>query len=142
MKRRVLEKMHEFSFANHLVQVVMKNVEKNAVKKVKSVKVRVGEFTMIIPSFLETCYDIIKVNYPELEESRILMEKIPGKVQCNACGSITEINLGNGSKEPGDDVTPESLVRPNIFKCGTCKSADTKIVGGKEVTVKSMLVDE
>jgi hydrogenase nickel insertion protein HypA len=132
--------MHEFSFASSIVDVVMQNVQKNHVTKVIAVLVEVGEFTMIIPDFLRNSYDIIKENYPELIESKIMIKSVPGQVQCNDCGAITEISF----KKASDDAVDASLamMNPGAFTCMSCSSSSTTIVSGRQALVKSMKVDE
>jgi len=105
-----------------------------------SVLVEVGEFTMIIPDFLRNSYDIIKESYPELAESVIVIKSIPGQVQCNDCGYVTEISF----KKISDDSIDASLsmMNPGAFTCKNCQGTSTTIVGGRQALVKSMKVDE
>lgn len=132
--------MHEFSFASHIADVIMKSVEKNNVNSVLEVIVEVGEFTMIIPSYLTYCYDIIKKNYPPLEDSQMNIIQVPGKVQCMECNEITEITFKREEKE--DAGSAIALSNPGFFTCSKCKSTKTKIIGGKEALVKSMKVND
>ncbi|MHA1680246.1 MAG: hydrogenase maturation nickel metallochaperone HypA/HybF [Promethearchaeota archaeon] len=136
--------MHEFSFASHLIQVVMNSVKKNGVKRVRQVLVEVGEFTMIIPSFLETCYDIIKENYPEIQDSTISIKKVPGEIKCNECAAITTISFDSGDEDDAGSGSglPSELARPSLFKCEACGSTNTTIVSGKQTLIKSMMVDD
>jgi hydrogenase nickel insertion protein HypA len=132
--------MHEFSFASNIVDVVLQNVKKNGVKKVRSVHVEVGEFTMIIPEFLRHSYDIIKEAHPELAESQIVVTSMPGKIQCNACGTVTEVSFKKASSD-GVDASL-AMMNPGAFTCSKCGGSDTSIVGGRQATVKSMRVDD
>lgn len=132
--------MHEFSFASHIADVVMQHVKKNKVKKVLSVSVEVGEFTMIIPEYLTYCFDIVKANYNEIEDAEMLIKTVPGSIKCNSCGAITEISL-KGSKE-SQQPDKLTLMNPSVFTCSKCKDTDTKIISGKQALVKSMKVDD
>jgi hydrogenase nickel insertion protein HypA len=132
--------MHEFSFASNIVDVVMQNVIKNDVKRVRSVHVEVGEFTMIIPEFLRHSYDIIKEGHPELADSQIVVTSVPGKIRCNACGNITEVSFKKASSDSVDASL--AMMNPGAFTCSKCKGTDTSIVGGRQAMVKSMKVDE
>ena len=118
----------------------MQNVQKNHVKKVMSVLVEVGEFTMIIPDFLRNSYDIIKENYPELAESRIIIQSVPGQVQCSDCGAITEISFKKASEDTVDASL--AMMNPGAFSCKNCAGTSTTIVSGRQALVKSMKVDE
>ncbi len=69
----------------------MSNVRKNDVKRVISVNVEVGEFTMIVPHYLSYCYDIIKESHPELKGSVMVVTRVPGQVTCNACGTLPAV---------------------------------------------------
>ncbi|MFX0099571.1 MAG: hydrogenase maturation nickel metallochaperone HypA [Candidatus Hodarchaeota archaeon] len=132
--------MHEFSFASHIAEVIMKSVEKNNVDKVLEVTVEIGEFTMIIPQYLSHCYDIVKKNFSPLEDSEMDIVQVPGKVKCLECGEITEITF---KKEEKEDTGPSiALSNPGFFTCSKCESTNTRIVGGKEALVKSMKVND
>ncbi|MEX2680827.1 MAG: hydrogenase maturation nickel metallochaperone HypA [Candidatus Sigynarchaeota archaeon] len=131
---------HEFSFASNIVDVVLQNVKKNGVKKVRSVLVEVGEFTMIIPEFLRHSYDIIKINHQELASSELVVTSMPGKIRCGACGAITEISF---KKESSDGVGASlAMMNPGAFTCSACGGTETEIAGGRQATVKSMTVDD
>lgn len=131
---------HEFSFASNIVDVVMQNVKKNGVKRVRSVLVEIGEFTMIIPEFLRHSYDIIKESHPELAGSQIMVSSTPGKIQCNACGAVTEVSFKKASSDSIDASL--AMMNPGAFACSGCKGTDTSIIGGRQATVKSMRVDD
>ncbi|MHA1369985.1 MAG: hydrogenase maturation nickel metallochaperone HypA/HybF [Promethearchaeota archaeon] len=133
--------MHEFSIASHITGVVLKNVKRNNVKKVIKVVVEVGSFTMIIPSYLTYCYDIIKQNYPELKDSTISITSKPGKFQCLDCGAITEVNIDLPDENNNKLINP-MMLNPDSFKCKECQSINTKIIAGREALVKSMIIDE
>ena len=148
--------MHEFSFASHITDIIMLNVKKNDVKRVLSVSVEVGEFTMIVPHFLSYCYDIIKESHPELKDSVMVVTRVPGQVKCNTCGKISTVSFAQpdqGQVETGMDATGElgsssdtqttgALMSPSFFTCLACKSTDTEIIAGRQATVKSMKVDD
>lgn len=118
----------------------MQNVQKNHVKKVIAVLVEVGEFTMIIPDFLKNSYDIIKENYPELAESKIVIKSVPGQVKCSDCGAITEISFKKASPDTVDASL--AMMNPGAFTCKNCMGTSTTIVSGRQALVKSMKVDE
>ncbi|NMC08472.1 MAG: hydrogenase maturation nickel metallochaperone HypA [Candidatus Lokiarchaeota archaeon] len=118
----------------------MQNVKKNGVKRVHSVLVEIGEFTMIIPEFLRHSYDIIKESYPELVNSRIVVTSAPGKIRCNACGVVTDVSFKKTSSD-GMDASL-AMMNPGAFSCPACKGTDTSIAGGRQATVKSMRVDD
>jgi len=132
--------VHEFSFASNIVDVIMQNVIKNHVSKVISVLVEIGEFTMIIPDFLRHSYDIIKESHPELVNSHIIITSVPGKVQCEDCGTITEISFKKASSDSIDASL--AMMNPSAFTCKKCHGSKTTIVGGRQALIKSMKVDE
>ena len=134
--------MHEFSFASNIVDVVLQNVKKNGVKRVRSVHVEIGEFTMIIPEFLRHSYDIIKESHPEIAESQIEVTSLPGKIKCNDpdCGVVTDVSFKKASSDSVDASL--AMMNPGAFTCSKCKGTDTSIVGGRQATVKSMKVDD
>ena len=117
----------------------MENVKKYGVKRVRSVTVEVGAFTMIIPAFLTECYKIIAPNFEELASSTMDVQVVPGTVECQDCGTITEVPLNVPESLPGMSLPP---MDPDMFGCSNCGGHNTTIVGGKQTTIKSMKVDE
>ncbi len=138
----------------------MSNVRKNDVKRVISVNVEVGEFTMIVPHYLSYCYDIIKESHPELKGSVMVVTRVPGQVTCNACGHVSEVSFASPEQErptgdamktamepatgtgAGGEVPAGAMMAPSVFTCAACKGTDTTITGGRQAKVVSMKVDD
>nr|MDO8117779.1 hydrogenase maturation nickel metallochaperone HypA [Candidatus Sigynarchaeota archaeon] len=149
--------MHEFSFASYVTDIIMSSVRKNGVKRVLSVSVEVGEFTMIVPHYLSYCYDIIKESHAELKDSVMVVTRVPGQVKCNACGHVSTVSFEHpeqeqppeqgmsvpaGTGSSNNSVPPGTMLSPSVFTCSACKGTDTTIIGGRQATVKSMKVDD
>ena len=77
--------MHELSFAQALVENVMKIAEEKKAKKVSRVVVEVGDLLLINPEQLKFCYDALIKN-TILEGSELEIVRVEASLVCGSCG--------------------------------------------------------
>jgi hydrogenase nickel incorporation protein HypA/HybF len=117
--------MHELSIAQGLVDVACEALErcKPPPGRVRSVLVRIGALSGVVPEALEFCYGLI-VKGTELAGSRLIIQEQPVVVFCPRC-------LEN--RTLGEDLQ---------FRCPSCNTPTPEIVHGRELELISMeLID-
>lgn len=117
--------MHEYSAANNLVDLVLKECNKNNIQgknKVKVISVVIGKLNWIYPEIFNDCFHIISQN-SILENSSLKIIGKPAQIKCRNCNEITEI------------------IEP-IFICKNCLSCEVDIVSGQEFYLESIEVDD
>ncbi len=111
--------MHEGSIAAALVQSVLEVQEKEGLGSVKAVTVCIGRLHHVVPELLNSAYRILKKEHAALVRSRLVIEILPVRITCRACGRDTVIEK------------PE-------FACSACGSTAIEVTGGREMHLKEI----
>jgi hydrogenase nickel incorporation protein HypA/HybF len=108
--------MHELSIAQSVVAAVC---ERAAGRPVRSVRLRVGALTAVLPEAMLFCFDLA-VEGTVAEGARLDLERRPAAGLCRSCGA---------------GFAPADL----ILLC-PCGSADVEVTAGRELQIVSMEV--
>ncbi len=110
--------MHELAIAENLMDIVKKSAEQHNIEKVKSLRIVIGELSMVLPDALEFSFSIVSKG-TVAEQAQLEFIHIPISAHCNICKK-------------------EITVENNIFKCPQCGSTDLKITKGQEFYLESI----
>lgn len=77
--------MHEFSVAQALMEIVVQEADRNQVRQVLKVGVKLGAFSHVSPQALEFCFDTIKPG-TVADKAELLVERLPLRGRCPKCG--------------------------------------------------------
>ncbi len=113
--------MHEMSIAMSIIEIAEKESIKAKATKVNEIEIEIGTLAGIEFSSLEFALDIAIKN-TVLKDAKINVLKIQASAKCNNCNTDFEI-LGF------------------FEKCPQCDGYSYKIIKGKELRVKSLLID-
>ena len=113
--------MHEFSIAVNIVEIASENAKNENASVVKEVEVEVGELSGVVIDALEFCMEAA-AKESILEGARINLIHVAGRGRCRTC-----------SHEFG--------IVDLYSVCPKCNSPAPEIVRGKELRVKSLVVD-
>jgi hydrogenase nickel incorporation protein HypA/HybF len=107
--------MHELSIAQSIVELVQANLPAADANLVKSVKVRVGQLSGVVPDSLGFCFSAITQG-TVLQGADLDIEKIPFVMKCRSCNTSFESEFG-------------------IVVCPACGGADAEVLSGTELQV-------
>jgi hydrogenase nickel incorporation protein HypA/HybF len=107
--------MHEMSIAQSVLDIAFGEMEKNASKGVKKIKISIGEFSGVVKEALEFAFDVLKPGTPAAR-ANVEIELLPMTANCTECGPV--------------DCRLNDL---NLF-CPQCGRTVT-ITAGREMTV-------
>ncbi len=111
--------MHELSIAEGIIEIVERTAEANGVKRVKSVRIAVGELAGIdIPS-LEFAWQSVRKGGPA-ETAELVVDRPPGTAWCMRCSKTVPL------RRYGDP-------------CPDCGSHELAATGGTEMRVVDLL---
>ena len=110
--------MHELAITESVIRAVAEKVGDRHVRRVSLV---VGRLSGVVAESVSFYYDLCSEGTP-LEGSKLEIIDVPGRARCRTCG--TELDL--------EDM---------IALC-TCGSADLQILGGEQLTIKEVEVEE
>src|SRR6478736_2154828 len=118
--------MHELSIAHGLVEAACEALSRcePAPAGVRSVLIRIGALSGVVPSALEFCYELTVDGTP-LAGSRLVVDEQPVVVFCPCC------------------LENRTLEDPSQFRCPICQSSTPELVHGRELELVSMeLIDD
>jgi hydrogenase nickel incorporation protein HypA/HybF len=114
--------VHEMSIAQSIVEIVEDALGDEPASGVERVLVRVGALVAVVPHSLTFCYQAITEG-TALAGSELVVEEVPVRVRCNACGREDEL---------------ESFV----FRCRGCGGTRLTTLSGDELVVGHIEVRE
>ena len=110
--------MHEMAIAQQIVGIVEETISSQAGRRCKTVHLRIGELTAIVPDSLIFAYEAITDGTP-LASSRLDIQSIPVRARCRSCQG-------------------EFGIQDFEFSCSKCGSASIEILEGRELTVEKL----
>ena len=115
--------MHELSIISSVVESVIDSLEKFPGARVVEVRLKVGALAAVVEDSLQFCYGIATEDTP-LAGSRLVVNVLPVRVHCTACGADSEI---------------ESLQN---FRCSLCGEPASDIRQGREMEIDAIEIEE
>ncbi len=110
--------MHEASLVAALVEQVIALKEEKGAQRITSLRVRIGEFAGVEVEAFRFAYEALKEKVPELRESVLEIEIVPGRLRCRDCETLFE----------GDYFTP----------CPRCQNFNREILSGEELELRQV----
>lgn len=114
--------MHELSLIQGIFDSVVPVARQNGATKITSVKIVVGEMTMVVPEAMEFAFGVLSEDDPLLDGARLEMEFVTPRSACLECENEFEHDRFHN-------------------RCPKCGSASTLLVAGRELEIASMEID-
>ncbi|MEU8547634.1 hydrogenase maturation nickel metallochaperone HypA [Streptomyces roseoverticillatus] len=115
--------MHELSIATAIVEHAEETARLHGGGRVSAVRVRVGEMAGAVPDALRFSFDVAREG-TALESARLLVEEVPARARCTPCG--TDFAVGT----------------PPLMWCPQCDQPSRELVGGRELEVVAVELEE
>ncbi|MBK9738261.1 MAG: hydrogenase maturation nickel metallochaperone HypA [Actinobacteria bacterium] len=113
--------MHELSVAHAVVSTVIGALP-SPDTRVLQVRLRIGELSGLVPQALEFAYDVAAQGTP-LADAALVIERSPIVVDCPTCGR-------------------QELASARDFRCPACSVPCGNVVGGKELEIIDITLDD
>lgn len=107
--------MHELGIAQNILEIVQQAVPKEQTADIRSIRIRVGPLSGIVPDSLEFCFQAI-VHETEFQKANLNIEQLPAIFSCRKC----QYRFQTKDLE---------------FLCRSCGSPDLELVSGKELEI-------
>ncbi len=107
--------MHELSLCSAIADTVR---DHTSGRRVERVNLQIGYLRQVVPDTLLFCWGFI-TDGTELDGSKLVVDHIPARITCRACGTRTEIE------------------RP-VLVCEGCGGTDVELVSGDEFLIESI----
>ncbi len=113
--------MHEFSIALNIIDIVSEHAQKEKSGKVLEVELEIGDLSGVVIDALEFAMESAVKN-SIMEGAKVNIHRINGKARCVECSH-------------------EYAVDNNYEPCPKCGHAPPDIIRGRELRVKSVLLE-
>lgn len=113
--------MHELAIAEAILQQVLSLAEQHQAQKIQEVELLVGEMRQVVPEALETAFDAV-TRGTLAQGAKLTQIHECLQLQCRQCGQSFP-------------------ARQQDLQCPGCGQADVKITGGRDIILKSVILD-
>ncbi len=113
--------MHELAIAQGIIGIVDGEAQKNGFRRVLEIRLKMGEFSGLVPDCLREFFPIAAAGSPA-EGAQLLIETLPARFQCRDCGYEGDADRKNAC-------------------CPQCRSAAIRMISGREFYVDSLKVE-
>lgn len=118
--------MHEFSVMAQIVENVLREANARKARRVDSVDLRIGDFTMLGEEQMRFAYEILSKD-TILAGSELKVSHIKGGIRCRTCGYEGEVLSSEDS--------PHRMIP--ILECPKCHGA-AEVTKGRECEVRNI----
>ncbi len=115
--------MHELPITESILKVVLTHAEKNDVRQVLTIHLRIGRLSDLEDEWLQRYFDYLSKG-TVAEGAQLKIERTPITLQCNLCGATYPVEIANMSESA----------------CPACGQKDSKLISGREYYIKDMEV--
>ncbi len=123
--------MHEWALAEAILASAKEIAEKENLKKVTEVTIKVGELQQVDPGILRFALSQMKSEIFKNAKFHILKAK--STLKCRVCGTAWQFNLKKLDKNTAEAIHFVPEVAHSYIKCPKCGSPDFEIVSGRGV---------
>ena len=128
--------MHEWALAEAILASAKEIAEKENLKEITEVTVKVGELQQVEPDILRFALSQMKTEIFKNAKFRILKAK--STLKCRVCGTTWEFNLKKLDKNTAEAIHFVPEVAHTYIKCPKCGSPDFEIVNGRGVWLENI----
>lgn len=114
--------MHEIGIVRSMCKTVLDYAAERSIEKVSEIVCQIGELSLVIPDYVEKLYPSV-IKGTALEETKLLIEIIPGLAECDDCDEIFNVVENKGY-------------------CPSCGSFDKQVLSGLDFNVKEIHIPE
>jgi hydrogenase nickel incorporation protein HypA/HybF len=123
--------MHEWALAEAILASAKELAEKENLKQISEVTIKVGELQQVEPPILR--FALSQMKQGVLANSKFHILKAKSKLKCRVCGTQWQFNLKKLDKTAAEAIHFVPEVAHTYIKCPKCGSPDFEIVSGRGV---------
>jgi hydrogenase nickel incorporation protein HypA/HybF len=128
--------MHEWALAEAVLASARKVAEKEKLKEILEVTVRVGELQQVERPILRFALSEMKTPIFKCTKFRILKAK--STLRCRVCGATWQFDTKKMDKTTAEAIHFVPEVAHSYIKCPKCDSPDFEIASGRGVWLESV----
>ena len=128
--------MHEWALAEAVISTVSQIAEKEGLKEVSEVEIKVGELQQIELDILEFALSQLKT--PEFKNVKFNMETVRAELRCRVCGHQWIFSKERLNKDVAEAIHFVPEIAHTYVKCPKCGSPDFEILHGRGIWLESI----
>ena len=113
--------MHELALTEGILSIVASEQRKNHFSRVRQIRLRIGEYSGVIPSCIEEYFPLVAKG-SAAEEAELVLETVTATFLCSECGYLGPL-------------------KEHSACCPACGSSAIRMETGREFYVESLVVD-
>jgi hydrogenase nickel incorporation protein HypA/HybF len=128
--------MHEWALAEAVIAAALQEAEKEGLKEVREVKIKVGELQQIELDILE--FALSQLKPAKFKDAKFSIEVAKAELKCRVCGYKWFFK-----KEKMDENAAEAIhfvpeIAHTYIKCPKCRSPDFEILEGRGIWLENI----
>ncbi len=128
--------MHEWALAEAVISTASEIAEKEGIKEVAEVKIKVGELQQIELDILEFALSQLKT--AQFKNTRFSMEIMKAQLKCRVCGHQWIFTVENLDESTAEAIHFVPEIAHTYIKCPKCGSPDFEILQGRGIWLESI----
>lgn len=128
--------MHEWALAEAIIAAASEVAEKESLKEVKEVKIKVGELQQIELDILE--FALSQLKPAKFKNANFSIEIVKAELKCRVCGHKWLFRKEELDKNTSEAIHFVPEVAHAYIKCPKCGSPDFEILQGRGVWLESI----
>ena len=128
--------MHEWALAEAILASAKQIAEKENLKEVREVAIKVGDLQQVEPPILRFALNQMKPDVFKKAKFRILKAK--STLKCRNCSATWQFNFRKLDKGAAEAIHFVPEVAHTYIKCPKCRSPDFEIVSGRGVWLEDI----
>ena len=113
--------MHELPVIENILKVVLNHAAKHRVKRVLAIHLEVGELSDLEEQWMQHYFDYLSKG-SRAEKARLVIERIPARLQCAQCG----------------EIFPFVTAQDKDNRCPVCAASDCRLIAGQGYFIKNL----
>ena len=133
--------MHELALAEAVVTTALAVAEREGIREITRVDVRIGELQRIEREVFEfALQEVMPAAEPRIASAKITLQIEPARLHCQPCGH--EFGLAD-TRGPAGETQAEAIhfvpeLARAFLECPQCGSPDFEITEGRGVSIESL----
>lgn len=128
--------MHEWALAEAVISTVSQIAEKEGLKEVAEVEIKVGELQQIELDILEFALSQLKTS--KLKNVKFHIRTVKAELKCRICGHKWTFGKEKMNEEIAEAIHFVPEIAHTYVKCPKCGSPDFEILKGRGIWLESV----
>ncbi len=128
--------MHEWALAEAVLSAASEVADKENLKEVFTVKLRVGEFQQIDDEILK--FALSQLRSGKFSNAKFSIRHVNARLKCKVCGQTWFFRKGELDKDMSEAIHFVPEIAHTYVRCPNCKSPDFEIIEGRGIWLESV----